>query len=190
VGFRRDGFTRGAGAGLPSRPPSRSGGSVRVPGFFGNLRVYEAMGAMSIGEPPALAECNRSHELRERLRLRNGGFRCEEFAPGALCRLRFIITILAGIFNRKLIVFWLSFGQGLPPAAGPPPPAHPSLPSRSIPAPVYFGIWEVYEAGEARCPSVFEGHLVCACPALFAGKRRSASAGWTAICILNIYHFL
>ena len=54
----------------------------------------------------------------------------------------------------------------------------PRLPSRSIPAPVYFGSWDVCEAGKARCPSVFEGHLVCACPALFAGKRGAAAAGW------------
>ena len=49
---------------LTPRLPSRS---VWVPGFFGNLHVYEAMGAMSIGKP-ALAECNRSHVLWERLR--------------------------------------------------------------------------------------------------------------------------
>ncbi|MGD0173400.1 MAG: hypothetical protein ABSC61_03035 [Anaerolineales bacterium] len=40
---------------LPSRLPSQSGGSVQVPSSYGNLHEYEAMGAMSIGEP-ALAQ--------------------------------------------------------------------------------------------------------------------------------------
>jgi hypothetical protein len=105
--------------------------------FFLEQGCLRSGGAMSTGGP-ALAKCNRSHGLRERLRLRSGGFRCDAFASGGVP----------------------SGSRPRPPRRDPGRPV-PRLPSRSIPAPVYFGSWDVYEAGEARCPSVFEGHLVC-----------------------------
>ena len=46
----------------------------------------------------------------------------------------------------------------------------PRLPSRSIPAPVYFGSWDIYEVGEASCPSGFEGQLKLRLPRSLCGE--------------------
>jgi hypothetical protein len=160
---------------LPSR-------SAQVPIVFRNLCGYEAgacpcvfLSGIAPGPTqPVLAECTGSRVVWEPVRLRSGGLPSRSAqVPGLFGNL---CDYEAGACPRGACCH-LIFDGNMNAQRGSGHPA-PRLPSRSIPAPVYFGSRDVYEAGKARCPSVFEGHLVCACPALFAGKRRAAAAGW------------